>query len=133
MHTYVDKLNPKIYIHTYIPTHIHSCMHTGWAQSLVDKLNGNWHTYIHQHMHKRVCTYIHTYINVCLHTYIHTYIHAYMHTGWAQSLVDKLNGNWRIDYPKILSEKGKLLEAIFDAVGAVSFVCMYVFVYVCIC
>eukprot|EP00960_Hanusia_phi_P068881 766957-Hanusia_phi.AAC.5 len=34
-----------------------------------------------------------------------------------QSLVDKLNGNWKIDYPKILYEKKKILDGIFDAVG----------------
>eukprot|EP00281_Chroomonas_sp_CCMP1168_P027736 CAMPEP_0206247986 /NCGR_PEP_ID=MMETSP0047_2-20121206/20113_1 /ASSEMBLY_ACC=CAM_ASM_000192 /TAXON_ID=195065 /ORGANISM="Chroomonas mesostigmatica_cf, Strain CCMP1168" /LENGTH=778 /DNA_ID=CAMNT_0053673569 /DNA_START=380 /DNA_END=2716 /DNA_ORIENTATION=+ len=37
--------------------------------------------------------------------------------GWAQSLIDKLNPNWKIDYPKILDEKKRLMDAIFDAVG----------------
>jgi len=37
--------------------------------------------------------------------------------GWAQSLVDKLNGNWKIDYPRILDEKRKIMDGIFDAVG----------------
>ena len=37
--------------------------------------------------------------------------------GWAKSLVDKLNGNWKIDYGRILDEKRKLMDAIFDAVG----------------
>ena len=32
-------------------------------------------------------------------------------------MVDKLNGNWKIDYPKILYEKKKILDGIFDAVG----------------
>lgn len=38
--------------------------------------------------------------------------------GWAQGLIDQLNKNWRIDYPKVLSEKQKIMDAIFDAVGA---------------
>jgi len=38
-------------------------------------------------------------------------------SGWATSLVEKLNGNWKIDYPRILQEKAKLMDGIFDAVG----------------
>ena len=32
-------------------------------------------------------------------------------TGWAKSLVEKLNGNWKIDHPRILDEKRKIMEA----------------------
>lgn len=38
-------------------------------------------------------------------------------SGWATSLVEKLNGNWKVDYPRILQEKAKLMDGIFDAVG----------------
>merc|ERR1711971_836449 len=37
--------------------------------------------------------------------------------GWATSLIEKLNGNWKIDYPQVLNEKAKLMDGIFDAVG----------------
>mmetsp|Transcript_59783 Transcript_59783/g.140742 ORF Transcript_59783/g.140742 Transcript_59783/m.140742 type:complete len:838 (-) Transcript_59783:164-2677(-) len=37
--------------------------------------------------------------------------------GWAQSLIDKLNGNWKIDYGKILDEKRKLMDSIYDTVS----------------
>ena len=37
--------------------------------------------------------------------------------GWASSLIEKLNGNWKIDYARILQEKSKLMDAIFEAVG----------------
>mmetsp|Transcript_55312 Transcript_55312/g.115704 ORF Transcript_55312/g.115704 Transcript_55312/m.115704 type:complete len:839 (-) Transcript_55312:278-2794(-) len=37
--------------------------------------------------------------------------------GWAKSLVEKLNGNWKIDHPKVLDEKRKIIDAIFDTVG----------------
>ncbi len=42
-------------------------------------------------------------------------------TGWAQSLVDKLNSNWKIDHSRVLDEKRRIMEGIFDAVS-----CMYV-------
>ena len=37
--------------------------------------------------------------------------------GWAASLIEQLNGNWKIDYGKVLNEKAKLMDGIFDAVG----------------
>jgi len=37
--------------------------------------------------------------------------------GWAKSLIDKLNGNWKIDHPKVLDEKRRIMEGIFDQVG----------------
>ncbi|KAJ1471613.1 glycoside hydrolase [Baffinella frigidus] len=37
--------------------------------------------------------------------------------GWATGLVAKLNGNLRIDHPRVMAEKGKLIEAIYDKVG----------------
>ncbi len=32
--------------------------------------------------------------------------------------MDKLNGNWKIDYGKILDEKRRIMESIFDTVRA---------------
>jgi 4-alpha-glucanotransferase len=37
--------------------------------------------------------------------------------GWATSLIEKLNGNWKIDYPTVLQEKSKLMDGIFDVLG----------------
>ena len=37
--------------------------------------------------------------------------------GWAKSLVEKLNGSWKIDHPRILDEKRKIMEGIYTAVG----------------
>ncbi|KAJ1480762.1 glycoside hydrolase [Baffinella frigidus] len=37
--------------------------------------------------------------------------------GWAKSLIDKLNGNWKIDYGRILDEKRKFMDSLFDSVG----------------
>ena len=37
--------------------------------------------------------------------------------SWAEGLVAKLNHNARIDHPKVMSEKGKLIDAIYDKIG----------------
>jgi 4-alpha-glucanotransferase len=37
--------------------------------------------------------------------------------GWCTDLIEKLNGNWKIDYARILQEKSKLMDGIFDKVG----------------
>eukprot|EP00282_Hemiselmis_andersenii_P005405 CAMPEP_0114134328 /NCGR_PEP_ID=MMETSP0043_2-20121206/14095_1 /TAXON_ID=464988 /ORGANISM="Hemiselmis andersenii, Strain CCMP644" /LENGTH=864 /DNA_ID=CAMNT_0001227953 /DNA_START=33 /DNA_END=2623 /DNA_ORIENTATION=+ len=38
-------------------------------------------------------------------------------TGWATSLVEKLNHNKKIDYARVLGEKQKIMDAIYDLVG----------------
>lgn len=38
-------------------------------------------------------------------------------TGWAKTIIDKLNGNWKIDHPKVLDEKRRIIDATFDQVG----------------
>jgi len=36
--------------------------------------------------------------------------------GWSRALVEKLNSNWQIDHPRVMEEKKKLTDAIFDKV-----------------
>ena len=61
------------YVHTYIRAHIHACTHT------------YVHTYIRAPIHTYVHTYVHAYMRAHIHTGAHTYVHTYMrahiHTG----------------------------------------------------
>ena len=67
----MDISHIRTYIHTYLPTYIHACIHTYIYIYLP--------TYIHTCMHACMHTYIHTCMHACMHTYIRTHIHTYIH------------------------------------------------------
>ena len=76
-------------------------------------------------------------IHVCIYVYKHTHTHTHTHTsqavaqyyatqygtevdgllGWADDAVMRLNKNWKIDHAKVMGEKQRLMDAIFEKVG----------------
>jgi hypothetical protein len=73
--THEDKA-AKIYIHTYLHTHIPIYTHTYIHTYLYTHIPTYTHTYIHTYLYTHIPTYTHTYI----HTYLYTHIPTYTHT-----------------------------------------------------